>query len=282
MARRVLSARRAPFVALLLVAFGAGGGCRRDEQRAHPSVSASVSAAAQSYAESARAANFEAESQRAQARWSEKPKLGDCAALLHEKADVELCEAASSALSALEAEPKTTAERALPALEGAALPLVRLSERARFLSLSELANRRIARDAAGAPAASAAPSASHSAHAPRPKAPLGKPELERHGTFELEPGPISRLLTTTLRLEHDVLRNLGAYLEYAELPVRRAAFEAVKRLSAQHQPWAQLAQLLREASLLESDAELKSELAALAQRAQPPGATPPVHSAASK
>ncbi len=258
-------------------------GCRRDEQRAAPTVSASVSAAAQSYAAGARAANFGAELKRAGARWSEKPSLGECAKILHEKSDVELCQAASRALGALEAQPAP--EHALPGLESAALSLARLTERARFLSLSELSNKRITRDA-GAPATSAAsvaPAASHAGHLPRSKAPFDQLDVGRRGTFELGQGPISGLLTTSLRLERDVLRNLGAYLEYAELPVRRSAFEAVQRLHAQHQPWALLAQLMREASLLESDPALKSELSTLALRAQPPlGDLAPAHSADSK
>jgi hypothetical protein len=274
LAWRVLSGRLGRlFVTLPFIALS---GCRRDEQRAAPTVSASVSAAAESYAAGARAANFGAELRRAEARWSEKPSLGECAAILHEKSDVELCQAASRALGALEEQPAP--ERALPALESAALSLARLTERARFLSLSELSNKRITRDA-GAPAA---PAASHAVHVPRPKAPFDQLDVGRRGTFELGQGPSSGLLTRSLRLERDVLRNLGAFLEYAELPVRRSAFEAVKRLYAQHQPWALLAQLLREASLLESDPALKSELSMLALRAQPPSDLVPAHSADSK
>lgn len=265
----------------MALSFVALSGCRRDEQRAVPIVSASVSAAVQSHAQGARAANFSAESKRAAARWSEKPTLGECAAILHEKADIELCQAASSAVRALEEQPATTPERVLPVLESSALALVRLSERARFLSFSELSDKRIA-GAASAPATSAAPTSSRAGRAPGHPAATSKPDLEHHGTFQLESGPVARLLATSLRLEHDVLRNLGAYLEYAELPVRRAAFEAVKRLYAQHQPWASLAQLMREASLLESDSSLKGELRALALRAQPPLGLAPDHSDGSK
>ncbi len=147
------------------------------------------------------------------------------------------------------ARSRSTAERALPALERCALELARLSKRARFLSLSELAKKRLTADG-GAPVP---PAASASRRSPWPGRAHGKPELEHHGPFEISDGPSSRLMSASVRLEHDAVRDLGAYLEYAELPVRRSAFATVKRLHEQHPQWPLLAQLLRESALLESD-----------------------------
>lgn len=95
-----------------------------------------------------------------------------------------------------------------------------------------------------------------------------------HPSFELGDGPISQLMDASVRMEREAVRQLGAYLEYAELPVRRSAFVTVKRLHEQHPGWPLLAQLLREAALLESDPELRGKLSLLSASAQPSGARP--------
>jgi hypothetical protein len=205
---------------------------------------------------------------RARAHWKNKPKLDECSIALHEKEDLELCQAANSALAALEQDGQESAESALPALESSALTLARLSSRLRYLSIGELSKKRLAGDA-GAP--SSAPASSGA------RAVAGRPNREQehgHRTFELDDGPISQLMGTSVRLEREAVRNLGAYLEYAELPVRRSAFATVKRLHAQHPDWPLLAQLLREAALLESDPELKSQLGALSASAAPKAPRP--------
>jgi hypothetical protein len=280
LARCVLSNAdlRVACVATALIGLGALAlsGCR-GEHHAAPSAATSAAASASGYARSARESHLESELKRARARWGGKPNLAECSAALHEKDDLELCQAASNALVELEKDPEAPAERALPALETAALSLARLVERARFLSLSELAKKRLSSDA-GAPVP---PAASTPGHAPWPRLARGKPELDHAGPFAISDGPVSRLMSASVRLEHDAIRNLGAYLEYGELPLRRAAFATVKRLHEQHPRWPQLAQLLREATLLEDDASLKSELSALSASAQP-SSSPASHSAGSK
>jgi hypothetical protein len=77
---------------------------------------------------------------------------------------------------------------------------------------------------------------------------------------QLSEGPVADQLRLTIRLERDVVRNLGAYLEYGPLSVRRAAFETVERLHAEHPRWPALEHLSSEASVLESDAELRRDL----------------------
>jgi hypothetical protein len=273
LARRVLSQKLAHGIALTALALC---GCRRSDPQPTPQGSPSASASAALYAEGARELHLQTELTRAQARWKSKPSLGDCSAALHEKEDLELCEAANSALTVLEQNRELVGESALPALENSALSLARLSKRLRFLSLGELSKKRLAGDA-GAPM----PPASPSGHGPIRGLLSRQQEHGHRGIFELGDGPISRLMGTSVRLEHDAVRNLGAYLEYAELPVRRTAFSTVKRLHEQHPEWPLLAQLLREATLLESDPELKAQLAALSASAQPSGPHP-AHSADSK
>jgi len=81
-----------------------------------------------------------------------------------------------------------------------------------------------------------------------------------------------------VHLERDAVRNIGAYLEYAELPVRRSAFDTVKRLRNEHPQWPLLEHLLHEAALLESDPALKRDLqefsASGLPRSREPGQSP--------
>ncbi|MET0795002.1 MAG: hypothetical protein ABW061_26015 [Polyangiaceae bacterium] len=270
MARRELSAARIVGVALGLLALC---GCRRGEPRATPTPAASAAASASSYVNHARASHFDAELTRARARWQSKVALPECASAVHEKDDLELCRAAQNALTALEQDPEAPLERALPELQNSAISLARLSKRLRYLAIGELSKKRLEGDAGGAaPPAAAAPGRTppHDQH-----------ELGHARTLELGDGPISQLMSESVRLERDVLRNLGAYLEYGELPVRRSAFATVKRLHEQHAQWPLLTHLLQEASLLESDPDLKSQLVALSASGLP--SNPPAsHSAASK
>jgi hypothetical protein len=273
LARRVLSQKLATGIACTALALC---GCRRSEPHQTPHASPSASASASAYSEGARASHFQTELTRARARWTSKPGLGDCSLALHEKEDLELCQAASSALTVLEQDPEAAAESALPALENSALSLARLTKRLRYLSLGELSKKRLAGDA-GAPTPPAAPSA----HGPARGLPNRQPEHGHRGIFELGDGPISQLMATSVRLERDAVRNLGAYLEYAELPVRRSAFSTVKRLHEQHPQWPLLTQLVREAALLEPDPDLKGQLTALSASGQPRGSHSD-HSADSK
>jgi hypothetical protein len=201
---------------------------------------------------------------RARARLQAKPGLDDCAKATKEKADLELCQAAQSALTALAAEPATTPELALKRLAPAALALARLSQRVRYLSLSELGERRV-EGAAPAPSASVGGTT-----APARPTHVAKGKGSSHGeqrAFELGDGPVSQLLGLAIRSERDVLRNIGAYLEYGPLSVRRAAFDTTKRLRAEHPAWPALDHLLQEAAVLESNADLKGDLQRLSATA---------------
>jgi hypothetical protein len=266
LARCVLNptfARGLAFAALVLC------GCRNGERRPTPLAAPSVSASSSRYAGGAREAHFQVELTRARATWKSEPSLGECSVALHEKDDLELCQAARNALAVLTRDPEAPLERALPALENGALSLARLSKRLRYLSLGELSKKRLAGDA-GAPTLPAAPPA----RGPLPGPSNRLREHGQRGAFVLNDGPISQAMATSVRLERDTLRNLGAYLEYAELPARRSAFATAKRLHEQHPEWPLLARLLREAALLETDPDLKSQLAALSASAQPSEAHP--------
>ena len=239
---------------VLLLALGVTA-CRKAQHvSAGPNASAAgpLASLEQSYQAKTRQTQLATELARAQARFGGKPTLGDCAGTLPNPTDQALCQAATRALSALEAEPSAAPEQALRLLGEGALALARFSERMRYLSLAEISDRSERRGVVPG-AASAAPSA-----AKRP-GPLPRPV---QGAAEIKDGPIARLMATTVHLERDVMRNLGAYLEYGELPVRRAAFETVQGLRAAHPQWQLLESRLREAALLEADPQLKRELEA--------------------
>jgi hypothetical protein len=254
LARRVLSLRRCAslLVVLWLVS------CRR-EQRA-PAPNASASAAGVGFTDRARDAHFQQELTRANSRWQAKPSVGDCSLALKEKADLELCQAAESSLAAITGAPAATPESALEPLAKGALALARLCERLRYLSLAELAERRVDGGAAPAPsgrASGAVPGALSAVSHAHGKQHVGHAEQR---AIEQGEGRVSQQLALATRLERDVIRNIGAYLEYGPLPVRRAAFTTVEHLRAEHPRWASLDHLLREASVLEVNEDLKRDL----------------------
>jgi hypothetical protein len=259
------------------------GSCRHRDpsQTLAPSASASASASASTdFAEKARTAHFASELKRAADRWQSKPNLDDCTVVLHQDSDAALCHAAADALTAIEQlDPSLPTERILPVLADGALSLARLSERARYQSLAEIGEKRVTGSASAAPATSgsAATPAKLAAPKPAPASASSSSGLvaqpEQHA-LELGDSPVGKFLPVVLRLERDALRNLGAYLEYAPLDVRRAALGTVKRLRDTHPQWALLDHLIREASLLESDADQKRLLNELVGSGLPRGKSP--------
>jgi hypothetical protein len=254
------------------------GACKRDHQT--PAPVASAPSPLDSTSEAARQTRFDSELKRAQARWQEHPDLGNCAEILKEKADAELCRTASSALTALEqASPTSPPEATLPLLADASLALVRLFERARYLSLEDIGHARLQGEA-GAPTRAAA-----SAHVGVPAAPSVSTPAQRlpralhsvlreRSTLKLTESPTTRLVQSVARLEREVLRHFGAYLEYAPLPIRQSAYASAKTLQTEHPHWPGLNHLLREAAVLETDATLKQNLNELASLGLPQGKSP--------
>jgi hypothetical protein len=242
------------------------------------------------FAEKARAAHYVSELKRAADRWQSKPNLDDCTVVLHQDSDTALCHAAAAALAGIEQlDPSLPTERILPVLADGALSLARLSERARYQSLAEIGEKHVTGSASSAPATSGSKAPAKLAPPkPAPASPSSSsglaPQQEQHA-LELGDSPVGKFLPVVLRLERDALRNLGAYLEYAPLDVRRAALDTVKRLRDTHPQWALLDNLVREASLLESDPEQKRLLKELVGSGLPRGKIPAqsaVHSTDSK
>jgi len=256
LARRVLRAIASDLLCPALSLVIALSSCRREEHA--PAPSASAAALGNEFAAQGRERHLQEELARARARFQANTGLSDCAKSLQEKADLELCQAARAALAVLTAEPATSTELALGRLAPAALALARLSQRLRYLSLAELAERRSAHDAGAPPppAASAMSAPATPAFAREGKHP---PHIEQRALV-LGESPVTQLMELSIRSERDVLRNIGAYLEYGPLPVRRAAFDNVERLRAVHPDWPLLTHLLQEAAVLESDAVLKGDL----------------------
>jgi hypothetical protein len=252
LARRVLTRRLGSLG--LLVGFALSSCGRRTPAPAQAAASASAASAASSFVADTREQHLKKELGRARERWRSKPDLGNCASVLHEQADLLLCQDAAAALLAIEKDPNPTPENALPVLSAGALALARLSQRVRYLAIAELSDKHLSGDAGVLPVA---PASSPPAH-PKPILPHGPHDGEH--AFQLEDSPTTVLMGSAVHLERDVVRNLGAYLEYGELPVRRSAFNAVKRLRNEHPQWPLLDGVLREAALLESDPELKRQL----------------------
>lgn len=271
MARRVLSSPRAAALCLGLAALA----CNRHHPTPTP-----APAPADSSAENAQKARFAVELGRAHTLWQERPELGKCLDSLKEKPDADLCRAASSALGGVEQlDPAAPPSAALAVLADAALALVRLVERARYLSLEELGRARVEGDAgapghaAGArPYVGAAPTASAAARSD--PAHSVQNLLRERPRLKITETPLTLLVQVAARLERGVLRNLGAYLEYAPLPVRQAACETLKELQSEHAQWPALNHLLREAAVLETDATLKQRESELASLGFPRGKHP--------
>jgi hypothetical protein len=252
--------------------------CKRDHQAPVPA--ASAPAPPDSASEAARQTRYESELKRARARWQERPDLANCAEILKEKADADLCRAAGSGLTALEQlDPSSSPEATLPVLSDVSLALVRLFERARYLSLEDIGHARLEGDAGAlaraTPSARAGAPAAPTASVPAQRMPRTlRSVLRDRSTLKLTDSPTTRLVQSVARLEREVLRNFGAYLEYAPLPVRQSAYAAAKTLQAAHPHWPGLNHLLREASVLETDAALKQKLNELASQGLPQGKAP--------
>lgn len=282
MARRLLSrasrARRPHARSIIAYALGVSalsgalGACKHEQAAPTPSASAAPRPAA-SVDEGARKARFESELQRSRAFWHDAPNLGNCAELLKEKADTELCTKAQSALTAVaELDAAAPPATAIDALAVGALALVRLVERVRYLSLEDLSHVKVSGDAGPPATADSSEPAPNAAAEPQARQRALLRELRARRTLKLSDSPRARLLNDADRLEHEALRHFAAYLEYAPLPVRRAAFERAKALRAEHRSWSALGRVLREAAVLEADPALKQDLEELANLTLPRGA----------
>ncbi len=219
-------------------------------------------------ADAVRADHFAVEKKRADDRFRAKPSLEDCPKVLRESGDRELCADATKALTEIEQlEPSAPLDHTLSVLSNSSLALARLSQRARYQSLVDIGERRTTGDAGTAGGGHPVSNSTSSKRDPRVAG--HEPQA-----LELVESPATHFMNLALRLERDSVRDLGAYLEYAPLGVRRAAFETVKGLRAVHPQWPLLDHLIREASLLEADSDLKRSLTELAASGLPRGRRP--------
>ncbi len=213
LARRVLSGRLCSSLLLVLSL----AGCRHEDRS--PAPSASASALGNDFTTDARERHFQQELARAGARFRSDPGLAaKCAGALKEQADLELCQAAAAALAAIAAEPAATPEQALPRLAPGALAFARLSERVR-VPLARRARAAARGRRRGCRAGSLGVRGRRASSQRRfARAQSARPGASEQHALELRDGPVSQLLGLTIVFERDLIRNLGAYLEYGPLP----------------------------------------------------------------
>lgn len=219
-------------------------------------------------------------------RWEKEAAPPACEEpLVKSPEDRKLCAATAEALTRLQERVKADAPapELMQAASALALTGSHAEKRLRMLAMEYMATQ-------GASAAASA-SASSSARAPKPlpnpssralpglaaSAVLGDKQAAQamvrslstlqghdkdHGVVGRD-NPYQPLVRGQSKLSVQALRFLGMYLEYAPLPLRTAAASELERLNADHQPWHQLAQVARQAALLEQTPELKTRLSKL-------------------
>jgi hypothetical protein len=226
-------------------------------------------------------------------RWAREPLPPSCdEQLVKTVEDRKLCNDTKAALTRLQERVKTDAPapEVLKAASELALTGSHAEKRLRMLAMEYLATQ----------GASASPSASGNAPRPSPSgtppaasaapnpssralpglaasAMLGSRDaahsmvrslsgLRESGTAHGVVGrdnPYQPLVRGYSKLSVQALRFLGTYLEKAPLPLRTAAAAELERLNLDHQPWHQVAQVARQAALLEQTPELKKRLGKL-------------------
>ena len=219
-------------------------------------------------------------------RWSDTGDLPACEPLLKDKAELELCKTAQTALTTLKtavAKPEAEADAALihDAAE-LAFATESASEKLRnaFMEKTQ-AEHKAAPAGSGAaaakPASSAkAPAAAASGFATlsraRPLSSSGKAALaEKLGdkikSTETAPlDPDQQLMQGYARTNRAALRYLSQFLQFGSLPTRRATFTELEGLSHRKEPWPALGRTLREAAMTENDPDLQGKLKALAPK----------------
>jgi hypothetical protein len=241
-------------------------------------------------------------------RWAREPAPPSCdEQLVKAVEDRKHCSDTAAALARLQQQVQSEAAPAelLKAASELALTGSRAEKRLRMLGMEYLATQGASAAAASASAPLAKPSttpAAGSARAlgapPNPSsralpglaasAMLGSKDAAHsmvhslsalresggaHGAVGRD-NPYQPLVRGYSKLSVQALRFLGTYLEKAPLPLRTTAVSELERLNADHQPWHALAQVARQAALLEQTPELKKRLGKLdplasARRARP-------------
>jgi hypothetical protein len=212
------------------------------------------------------------------ARWRSETSPPDCTPLLASVDEQKLCRDAASALERVKARADAADASNAALTDGAELArtAAEAARKLRFRDMEYMGREGMALGSAR-PAGSVLPPGSASA---RPQAPRAAASALDAGTPP--PGvrhddPYQPAVRAYAKLEAEALRYLGSFLELGSLPVRRAAFNELRKLWPEtSRPSHPLQQVIRQASLLETDPELKAQIQKLDAKSHlaPPEARP--------
>lgn len=201
-------------------------------------------------------------------RWADTPELPACEPLLKQAPDLELCKAASAALTTMKtaaAKPESEAVL-LRAAADLAIGTEAVSEKLRSASMEKLQTEQKTSPSASAAPGRTTPPGAASAGKPRPLGSAGKTALmEKSTALEASPlDPGMQVIQAYSRVNRASLRYLSQFLQFGALPTRKAAFTELEALSKRRPTWPALGRTLREAAMAENDADLQGRLKVLA------------------
>jgi hypothetical protein len=253
-------ARRAPtLLAAALLALAPA--CRKgsEPQRAAPSPSPS-----DRFADGKRLAAALADWKN---RWQNELAPPSCDAVLPKHDERQLCALSAAALTRVQAHAATldAGDDTLRAAAELSRTASAAARKLRFRDMEYMGTEGLSLPTL-APSASGAPPPTRSSHAAPPR-PLPFPSASASVDAGVEGAtrrddPFKPVLRAYARLEVEALRYLAAFLELAPLPTRSRALEELEKLwdeSGGH-PSHPLQQIVRQASLLETDAAFKARL----------------------
>jgi hypothetical protein len=202
--------------------------------------------------------------------------LPDCAPLLKDAAELELCKTAATALTNL----KTAAAKTDPPEPEASLVHLAAelayateaaSEKLRNASMERIAHEQAATAASGKPATSASapkkPPAVPSAKAkPLSSAAAAASAAEAEKLRETAMDPAMAVMQAYSRVNRATLRYLSQFLQLGPLPTRKATFTELEALAKRKETWPALSRTLREAAMAENDPDLQNQLKTLAPK----------------
>jgi len=198
------------------------------------------------------------------ARWRTETPPPDCVPLLADAGEQKLCRDAASALERVKARAEGADATNAALSDGAALArtAAEAARKLRFRDMEYMGREGMALGGAR-PAGSTPPAPSATTSAPRAPgaAASATPDAGTAPPGVRHDDPYQPALRAYGRLEAEALRYLGSFLELGSLSVRRAAFAELRKLWPEtSRPSHPLQQVIRQASLLETDPELKAEI----------------------
>lgn len=227
-------------------------------------------------------------------RWNDTADLPDCAPLLKDPAELELCKTAATALTTLKAavakpEPEATLIHDAAEL---AFATEAASEKLRTASMEKMQAEHAAAAASGSAAPKTPPKPPAAPSAAAKTKPLGSAAARALGdkmkTAEAATAtmdPAMQVMQAFSRVNRASLRYLSQFLQFGPLPTRKATFTELEALSKRKETWPALGRTLREAAMAENDPDLQGKLKGLAPKLSrrgpggmmpmPPGMMPP-------